>query len=405
LNRGRTYGAAGPVHISGLKASFRSPPAADIENWDDFYKLFLVHYEFKLIDFYAGMLSRYGNLGKVCPSPLLSSLIDGCLERGRDMTWGGARYKLLAPLMNGMSTAIDALWAIRHMVFSDEAVFTLPELAHCLICDWGHDMKEPYYSKAIGKDRITVEAERFKSLRLYALNLSKFGQGDKEVDEFGRRVVRDLVDMSYRLIRDPNRPISEKLEALRAEYGTDDHPFEFVITPGIATFEDFAGVGSFLGASADGRRNGQAVASDFSPSSWPVDLPVPERGREAGASLSAWTAGDGESGDSAEADPIGVGLSNGSPVDINIREAFPHDQLKHLITQFAQGSIGSNMLSVTCADPSTLVEAQNSPERYDLVRLRQGGWSEFFVAMFPHLQEQHKRRPIFEAEGASPDDR
>jgi pyruvate-formate lyase len=56
------------------------------------------------------------------------------------------------------------------------------------------------------------------------------------------------------------------------------------------------------------------------------------------------------------------------------------------------------MMSVTCANPDTLLDAQNSPERYDLIRMRMGGWSEFFVAMFPHHQEQHKRRPLFEAE-------
>jgi len=399
LNRGRTYAAAGPVHITGLKASFRSKSSEEIGCWEEFYKIFLEHYRYKLIEFYDGMLACYGNLSRVCPSPLLSALIDGCLERGRDLTAGGARYKLLSPLMNGIAPAIDSLWAIRHMVFSNEAVFTLPELVNCLICDWGYDMKEPFYSSAIGEDRIAVEAERFKHLRNYALGLPRFGQGHEDVDRFARKVVRDLVDMAYDLIRNPKGPIVERLEALRARYGTDEHPFEFVITPGIATFEDYAGVGSFLGASADGRRNGQTVASDFSPSSMPLDLPVREHGRAAVKSLRSWAAGETIYDDPTHTDPIGVGLSCGSPVDINIRENFPLDQLKDLIRQFAEGAIGPNMLSISCADPSTLKEAQRFPERYELVRMRMGGWSEFFVAMFPHHQEQHKRRPIFEATG------
>jgi pyruvate-formate lyase/deferrochelatase/peroxidase EfeB len=397
LNQGRTYAAAGPVHITGLKTSFRSPSAEEISSWEEFYSIFLKHYRYKLSDFYDGMLSRYGNLSKVCPSPLLSPLIDGCLDRGRDLTAGGARYKLLAPLMNGITTAIDSLWAIQHMVFSDEAVFTLPDLVNCLICDWGHDMKEPFYSKAIGNDRIAVEAERFKNLRLYALGLPKFGQGHDELDRFARGLVRDLIDMAYDVIRNPKGPIAEKLESLRVRYGTDEHPFEFVITPGIATFEDYAGVGSFLGASADGRRNGQTVASDFSPSPWPSDLSVPERGRDVVKSLRSWAAGGTAGDDLAHYDPIGVGLSNGSPADINIREDFPFKQLKDLISDFAAGKIGSNMMTISCADPGTLAEAQRFPERYDLVRMRMGGWSEFFVAMFPHHQEHHKRRPIFEA--------
>jgi pyruvate-formate lyase len=198
--------------------------------------------------------------------------------------------------------------------------------------------------------------------------------------------------MANDVIRHPQARVAELLNGLQSKYGTEEFPFEFVITPGIATFEDYAGVGSFLGASADGRRNRQTVPSDFSPMSWPLDLPVNHKSRDAITALRSWSA-DEISND----DPIGVGLSNGSPVDINIRENFPVNELEDLIRKFSVGEIGSNMLTISCANPITLNKAQDFPERYDLVRLRMGGWSEFFVAMFPHHQEQHKRRPIFEA--------
>ena len=71
LNRGRTYADAGPVHLAGLKASFRSQPPEEIRTWEEFYDIFLSHYHLKLIDSYVGMLSRCGNLSKVCPNPLL----------------------------------------------------------------------------------------------------------------------------------------------------------------------------------------------------------------------------------------------------------------------------------------------------------------------------------------------
>jgi len=398
LNRGRTYAAAGPVHVTGLKASYRSERPEDIKTFEQFYDIFLKHYHYKLVEFYDGMISRYGNLSRVCPSPLLSALIDGCLENGRDLSAGGARYKLLAPLMNGISTAIDALWAIKDMVFSDEAVFTLAELTQCLICDWGHDMKEPFCSSTMGDDRIAVLAERFKKLRGYALGRPKFGQGHEPVDRFARRLLRDLIKLAHDVLRDKTGLIARKLQDLRNRFSMPAHPFAFVITPGIATFEDYAGIGSFLGASADGRLACQPVASDFSPSPTQPDLPVLGAGRSAEESLKSWAAGPADDGRGV-IDPFGIGLSNGSPVDINIREDFPEGELLELIMKFANGELGPNMMSITCADPDTLTRAQSLPECYDLVRMRMGGWSEFFVAMFPHHQEHHKRRPLFEAKG------
>jgi pyruvate-formate lyase len=396
LNRGRAYAFSGPVHLTGLKASYRSECPEDIKTFEQFYRIFLKHYRYKLVEFYDGMFSRYGNLRLVCPSPLLSALIDGCLESGRDLSAGGARYKLLAPLMNGITTAIDALWAIQDLVFSDEAVFTLPELTQCLICDWGHNMKEPFCSSTMGDDRTAVLAERFKKLRGYALGRPKFGQGQEQVDNFARRLLRDLMQLAYDVVRDETGLISGKLQGLKNRFSTPVHPFEFVISPGIATFEDYAGIGSFLGSSADGRLAFQPVASDFSPSPTPSDLPVPRAGRAAEESLKSWAAGIADDRPGV-IDPFGIGLSNGAPVNINIREDFPEKELLELIVKFAQGELGPNMMAVTCADPDTLTRAQSLPECYDLVRMRMGGWSEFFVAMFPDHQEHHKRRPIFEA--------
>lgn len=53
-----------------------------------------------------------------------------------------------------------------------------------------------------------------------------------------------------------------------------------------------------------------------------------------------------------------------------------------MIKAFATGT-GSNLLTITCADPETFAGATADPEKYDLLRVRMGGWSEFFVAMFP----------------------
>ena len=89
-------------------------------------------------------------------------------------------------------------------------------------------------------------------------------------------------------------------------------------------------------------------------------------------------------------------ISNASPVDLNIREDFPEEELVRFITRYAKGDgVGSNLITVSCANPDTYARAEKAPERYELVRVRMGSWTEFFAAMFPPHQEQHKRRPWF----------
>jgi len=126
------------------------------------------------------------------------------------------------------------------------------------------------------------------------------------------------------------------------------------------------------------------LESDFSATPSQQDLPVDHQYRDIFKALKSWTQY-----------AITRGFTNAAPVDVNIREDFPEKDLVKVIEKFAKGKIGSNLITITCADPETFDEALQYPEKYDLIRVRMGGWSEFFVAMFPDIQQQHRRRPLF----------
>ena len=53
-------------------------------------------------------------------------------------------------------------------------------------------------------------------------------------------------------------------------------------------------------------------------------------------------------------------------------------------------------MTITCVDTNTMEQARLEPQKFDLVRNRMGGWTNFFVAMFDEHQKQHLRRPIFD---------
>jgi pyruvate-formate lyase/deferrochelatase/peroxidase EfeB len=389
LNQGATYLTAGPSFIRGDQASFLSPPAEAIADFDQFMDIFYSHFKWMMATFYNGIFTRYGRLWNICPSPLLSSMMQGCLESGRDLTDGGARYRIISPILGGITCAVDSLWTINKLVFDPAtAVAGLAELRDCLMCDWGHDMIAPVMSLQAGEERMALRARRFKDLRKVTLNMPRFGSGHADVDEFAGVVASQMRTICERILRDPAGEVSakfkQKLDSLQDRYGRAERPFEFLFMPAFGTFEDYLGVGRGVAASADGRRKGSTLSSNFSPLPSPMDLPPDARPRNVFTALKGW---NGET--FAEA------LKSVAPVDIDIPEDFPISDLEEVIRQFKDKKLGSNMLSISCADKETIARAQKYPEGYDLLRLRMGGWSEFFITMYTEHQEQHKRRPLF----------
>jgi pyruvate-formate lyase len=193
-------------------------------------------------------------------------------------------------------------------------------------------------------------------------------------------MMEKMVGLCVSAIRQPCPPLRTQLDSIAKRFGR----FEFVVTPGIGTFEGYVGDGLPCGAGADGRRNGMPIASDLSPSPAPQDLPATPAFRNIYQSLKSW-----------KTEAIDYGLSNASPVDMNIAEDFPLADLQQFVRAYARGETGSNLVTMTCADLATYQAAARDPERYNLVRVRMGGWTEFYSAMFPAHQEQHQRRQYF----------
>nr|MDQ5864816.1 Dyp-type peroxidase [Chloroflexota bacterium] len=396
LNEGAKYGMAGPVYLRGWKASFRSPTADEIRSFEQLQQLYLKHLEWLTAQFFNSVLVNYGNLFHICPSPLLSVMIEGCVESGRDLTNGGAKFHIIAPMFVGMATTIDSLYAIKKLVFDEEtAITTLPELLDCLRSDWGYDLQEPFQSTLAGPERAAEKAKGYMALRQKALALPRFGTGDEEVDAIGHWLADNACEIARRLMEDPPAGLKDTIEGIVSKYSLPDRPFRFHMTPGIGTFEGYVGDGLGSGASADGRRNAQPYPSDLSPAPIPQDLPpVPQDANAAGPvpgvyreiykSMRSW-----------DVDAINHKISNGSPVDMNIREDFPIEEMIEFIKRYGRGEVGSNLITITCVDPSTYAGAAQDVEMYDLVRVRMGGWTEYFSAMFPEHQKQHQRRPFF----------
>jgi formate C-acetyltransferase len=86
------------------------------------------------------------------PLPIVSATMDGCMESGRDVMYGGATYNSTGFAGVGIGTATDSLVAIKYMVF-DKKLCTARQFYDAVMAGWeGHEplrqrvMKEiPHY--------------------------------------------------------------------------------------------------------------------------------------------------------------------------------------------------------------------------------------------------------------------
>lgn len=74
------------------------------------------------------------------PSPFLSSVIDNCIEEGKDVTQGGAKYNFSGIQMIQVANLADSLWAVKKLVF-DEKKISKEELLSALRDNFkGHEI-------------------------------------------------------------------------------------------------------------------------------------------------------------------------------------------------------------------------------------------------------------------------
>ena len=330
-------------------SGFPSPPSrrARSNSFERLIELFFKHLRWMYAKQADGQIGLFGRMNAVCPAPLLSVFIDDCLEKGLDYYEGGPRYNVIAPCFTGLSTLINSLWAIRALVFEPPtAVTSLPELVDALRCDWGENMAEPFVNVLEGPARIEARAERYRRLREAAMKLPRFGRGNPEVDAFGDGIVGRVARTAVEVFTDPAERTAAKMVDLARRLGTKERPFGgFQIQPGVGSFENYLDWGNMSGASADGRRSGDPLASDLSPAPSFGDLPIDPN--EAPL-LKVMT---GYAGAGVEA------MWDGAPTDFNIREDFPVEALEQALVAFAQGR-GSSIMTITCANPDTYEQAR-----------------------------------------------
>ena len=201
---------------------FRARGLAGYDNFDAFYADFIAEAG-RLIRISHQALDRYSEVSEQNrPSYLVSSMIDDCLARGRNMHAGGARYHDYGTSPVGMPNAADYLYAIKRAVFEDR-ICTADELLAALKANF----------------------TGFENLQARLKAIPKYGQEDEGADAMARTLMLDF-----------GRIYGEG----RTRWGGR---WKIVVL----TFVWAPIAGALLGATADGNPAGKPVAHGVTPQS------------------------------------------------------------------------------------------------------------------------------------------
>jgi len=267
---------------------------------------------------------RDGRLGDIAPDPLLSAFVEGPLETGRDLTRNSMRYHQHTPLLNGLSHAADSLAVIKKLVFDDKTL-TMGELLDAVEADW----------------------EGYESLRQMVMTkVPAYGNDIDYVDDIARETLDCFATSAME------------------HGGTAGGRLLFI--PGVATFEHYPALGKRVPALPNGRRSGEPLANNASPSM--------------GRAVSGQTAAI----NSFLKLPLDS-LGGGACLDIEMQGGTR--QLDYLESILA-GTSGGNVLTVTVNDCSKLRAARESPEKHRDLIVRVAGHSAYFVDLPTYHQDR-----------------
>ena len=281
------------------------------------------------IQYVTGITSACDALrGKYVPCPFLSAVIDGCMEKGRDIRDGGAIYNFTTFNGVGIATAADSLAAIKKVVFEDKRL-TMEELLQALRTNF-------------------EEKEDIRQILL--TRAPKFGNDDDYVDSIAREIFRFWCQELSQYVT----PTGKRVRA------------------GYLSWNHFIHDGAFTAATPNGRRAGEPISNGVCPSQG-CDVKGPTAAMKSVAKLGF--------------DILPSGASH--TISINPTALQTDEQLdKFAALLRTYNELGGTSLQFNVIDAETLRDAQRNPESYQNLLVRVTGYNAYFVGMSRALQDE-----------------
>ncbi len=270
------------------------------------------------------------------PRPFISLLVDGCMDKGVDLSKGGAVYNV-GPVLTGIGVAdaANGLEAISEMVFGKKAV-TLKELNKALDSNW----------------------ENSEALRKQALDCAKYGNDHDIVDE----LAIEITDFY-------NREIKKYKDYFGSSFNS-----------AFMGISNYVPTGSVIGATPEGRKSGSPLTEGVSPHAG-TDVTSPTAAMRSAAKINH----DVHSGGTL----LNIKLA---PEMVESRRGLAN--LAALIRGYF--SLGAFHVQFNVIDMEILKDAQKNPEKHRDLLVRVAGYSTQFVNLSREMQDAIIVRTTYE---------
>ena len=317
----------GVCMLSGRQQGAKTGEPTKFTSYEDVWEAYKAQVAYDIRNAIPGMHRAEIEQRERFPMPILSILTDDCIEKGIDITAGGARYNSTGVCAYSQANAGDSLAVIKKLVFEEKLVSLI-------------DVIEGMRTNFEGKE----------ALRQMLLNEApKYGNDDDYVDSI-------TVELS--------RHFCEELEKYRNPRGGKYHAhflsFVLAVSGGAAT-----------AASADGRKSGQPVANSL----------APQQGRDK-RGITAMLKSISKIDQTLAAAGTSL-IFDIHPSAISGKDGV--ENLDNLLRTYFD--LGGGHVECNIVDEKILKIAQKEPEKYRHLSVRVAGYSAYFVDLDPAMQE------------------
>lgn len=273
------------------------------------------------------------SLAKYDADPFASSLVDNCMQKGKTLKNGGAKYDFVSQSNIGPCIVGNSLAVIKKLVFEEKKV-TLDQLKSAMADNW--------------------QSKESRRIQTMCRNVPKFGNDDDYVDE----IVKDVFDSYLQLLPD--------YETRCGEMGPELSGY----TMSTSNITSYVPNGFDVGATPDGRSAGSPLNEGCSPTQG-TDINGPTAVINSVAKLPN--------------EKIAAGQLLNMRFSPQSLDGKGLDKFVSFLEASREKKIFHNQFNVI--DVKTLRAAQKNPDDYTDLIVRVAGYCAQFISLMPEAQE------------------